>query len=101
MPTLATEGEARSCWTLTFTRHRQHAGRARLLLEIFVSRAPSQPVWSPAPSGSARGSAFGHLRFAGTVPPGLVAATLGLGALAAPLVGWRDWPAGLSMSGSA
>src|SRR3954447_9800761 len=48
-----------------------------------------------------RPSALGDLRFAGTVATGLVAGTLGLGALAAPLVGWRDWPAGLSTSGSA
>ena len=40
MPTLATEGEARSCWTLTFRGHRRHAGRARRPLEIFVSPAP-------------------------------------------------------------
>jgi hypothetical protein len=48
-----------------------------------------------------RPSALGDLRFAGTVATGLVAGTLGLGALAAPLVGWRDWPAGLTTSGSA
>src|ERR1700760_4895835 len=42
-----------------------------------------------------RPSALGDLRFAGTVATGLVAGTLGLGALAAPLVGWRDWPSGL------
>src|SRR3954465_8334454 len=41
-----------------------------------------------------RPSALGDLRFAGTVATGLVAGTLGLGALAAPLVGWRDWPSG-------
>src|SRR3954449_3592770 len=51
--------------------------------------------------GISRPSALGDLRFAGTVATGLVAGTLGLGALAAPLVGWRDWPAGLSTSGSA
>ena len=45
-----------------------------------------------------RPSAFGDLRFAGTVATGLVAGTLGLGALAAPLVGWRDWPSGLQTS---
>src|SRR3954468_5699348 len=43
-----------------------------------------------------RPSALGDLRFAGTIATGLVAGTLGLGALAAPLVGWRDWPSGLS-----
>src|SRR3954462_728796 len=43
-----------------------------------------------------RPSALGDLRFAGTVAAGLVAGTLGLGALAAPLVGWRDWPSGLT-----
>src|ERR1700750_3264199 len=47
-----------------------------------------------------RPSALGDLRFAGTIATGLVAGTLGLGALAAPLVGWRDWPAGLTASGS-
>ena len=45
-----------------------------------------------------RPSALGDLRFAGTVATGLVAGTLGLGALAAPLVGWRDWPSGLQAS---
>src|SRR3954447_4988850 len=43
-----------------------------------------------------RPSAMGDLRFAGTIAVGLVAGTLGLGALAAPLVGWRDWPSGLT-----
>src|SRR3954470_1230655 len=43
-----------------------------------------------------RPSALGDLRFAGTIATGLVAGTLGLGALAAPLVGWRDWPSGLT-----
>src|SRR3954465_76005 len=47
---------------------------------------------------TARPSAIGDLRFAGTVATGLVAGTLGLGALAAPLVGWRDWPSGLQAS---
>ncbi|HET6550224.1 MAG TPA: hypothetical protein VFG79_17310, partial [Solirubrobacter sp.] len=42
-----------------------------------------------------RPSALGDLRFAGTIATGLVAGTLGLGALAAPLVGWKDWPQGL------
>ncbi len=36
-----------------------------------------------------RPSALGDLRFAGTIATGLVAGTLGLGALAAPLVGWK------------
>src|SRR5829696_9547181 len=44
---------------------------------------------------AARPSALGDLRFAGTIAAGLVAGTLGLGALAAPLVGWKDWPSGL------
>src|SRR3954463_14463771 len=44
---------------------------------------------------TARPSAIGDLRFAGTIATGLVAGTLGLGALAAPLVGWKDWPSGL------
>src|SRR4051794_20634349 len=43
-----------------------------------------------------RPSALGDLRFAGTIATGLVAGTLGLGAIAAPLVGWRDWPSGLT-----
>ncbi|MDA0185029.1 hypothetical protein OJ997_32290, partial [Solirubrobacter phytolaccae] len=42
-----------------------------------------------------RPSAMGDLRLAGTIATGLVAGTLGLGALAAPLVGWKDWPSGL------
>ena len=45
-----------------------------------------------------RPSALGDLRFAGTIAAGLVAGTLGLGALAAPLVGWRDWPSGLAQA---
>lgn len=44
---------------------------------------------------SPRPSALGDLRFAGTIAAGLVAGTLGLGALAAPLVGWKNWPEGL------
>src|SRR4051794_36151707 len=48
-----------------------------------------------------RPSALGDLRFAGTIATGLVAGTLGLGALAAPLVGWRDWPSGLTPQGQA
>src|SRR3954451_7783879 len=44
---------------------------------------------------TSRPSAFGDLRFAGTIAAGLVAGTLGLGALAAPLVGWKDWPSAL------
>src|SRR3954449_9971718 len=50
--------------------------------------------------GISRPSAIGDLRFAGTIAAGLVAGTLGLGALAAPLVGWRDWPAGLERDAS-
>src|SRR3954465_6665212 len=45
-----------------------------------------------------RPSALGDLRLAGTVATGLVAGTLGLGALAAPLVGWKGWPSGLQAS---
>src|SRR3982750_1764061 len=44
---------------------------------------------------TSRPSAFGDLRFAGTIAAGLIAGTLGMGALAAPLVGWKDWPSGL------
>src|SRR3954454_12468984 len=50
--------------------------------------------------GMTRPSAFGDLRFAGTITAGLVAGTLGLGALAAPLVGWKDWPAALGKDAS-
>src|SRR4051794_19008148 len=32
------------------------------------------------------------LRFAGAVAAGLCAGVLGVGAIAAPLVGWNDWP---------
>src|SRR4051794_19152682 len=35
------------------------------------------------------------LRFAGTVAAGLCAGVIGVGAIAAPLVGWNDWPAAL------
>src|SRR5690349_21035205 len=45
-----------------------------------------------------RPSALGDLRLAGTIATGLVAGTLGLGALAAPLVGWKDWTSGLERS---
>ena len=44
----------------------------------------------------ARPTALGDLRFAGTIATGLVAGTLGLGAIALPLVGWKDWPQGLT-----
>ena len=47
-----------------------------------------------------RPSAMGDLRFAGTIAAGLVAGTLGLGALAAPLVGWKDWPSALTSDAS-
>src|SRR4051794_30460262 len=47
-------------------------------------------------SRATRPTALGDLRFAGTVATGLVAGTLGLGALAAPLVGWQDWPSALT-----
>ena len=45
---------------------------------------------------NARPTALGDLRFAGTIATGLVAGTLGLGAIALPLVGWKDWPQGLT-----
>ena len=45
---------------------------------------------------NARPTALGDLRFAGTIAAGLVAGTLGLGAVALPLVGWKDWPQGLT-----
>ena len=48
-----------------------------------------------------RPSALGDLRLAGTIATGLVAGTLGLGALAAPLVGWKDWTSGLERNVSA
>src|SRR5687767_4184780 len=41
-----------------------------------------------------RPGALRDLRFAGTVAACLVAAVLGVGALAAPLVDWSDWPKG-------
>src|SRR3954453_22665319 len=69
MPTLPVEGEATMSDTDTITTQN---GRMK------------------------RPSALGDLRFAGTIATGLVAGTLGLGALAAPLVGWRDWPSGLT-----
>src|SRR4051794_570639 len=49
---------------------------------------------------ASRPTALGDLRFAGTIAAGLVAGTLGLGALAAPLVGWKDWPSGLTQQAS-
>src|SRR4051794_6768228 len=49
---------------------------------------------------TARPTALGDLRFAGTIAAGLVAGTLGLGALAAPLVGWKDWPSALTQQAS-
>src|ERR1700751_5460022 len=72
MPMLATEGEA------------------RLMLDTDIHRAPA--------ANTTRPSALGDLRLAGTVATGLVAGTLGLGALAAPLVGWKDWPSGVQTS---
>src|ERR1700759_4308001 len=48
-----------------------------------------------------RPSALGDLRFAGVIATGIVAGTLGLGALAAPLVGWKDWPSALHHNASA
>jgi hypothetical protein len=48
-----------------------------------------------------RQSALRDLRLAGTVATGLIAGTLGLGALATPLVGWRDWPSALEGGGHA
>src|SRR5215210_1988060 len=45
---------------------------------------------------ASRPTALGDLRFAGTIAAGFVAGTLGLGALAAPLVGWKDWPSALT-----
>src|SRR6476660_2903683 len=50
---------------------------------------------------AARPTTLGDLRFAGTVAAGLVAGTLGLGALATPLVGWKDWTSGLERNVSA
>src|ERR1700759_4124753 len=74
MPMLATEGEA------------------RLMLDTDIHRAPAANTPRPSP--------LGDLRFAGTIAAGLVAGTLGLGALAAPLVGWKDWPKGLEKDAS-
>src|SRR5262245_18861543 len=41
---------------------------------------------------SARRVALRDLRFAGSVAAGLVVAILGAGALAAPMLGWNQWP---------
>src|SRR5215217_671423 len=41
---------------------------------------------------SPRRVALRDLRFAGSIAAGLVAAILIAGALAAPMVGWSDWP---------
>jgi hypothetical protein len=49
---------------------------------------------------ASRPTALGDLRFAGTIAAGFIAGTLGLGALAAPLVGWKDWPSGLTQQAS-
>src|SRR5690242_3173962 len=38
------------------------------------------------------------LRFAGTVAAGLIAGVVGVGAIAAPLVGWNHWPDAMSSS---
>src|SRR5436190_11845552 len=70
-----------------------HGRGSQIMLDTDIQSAQT-------PRGT-RPSALGDLRFAGTVATGLVAGTLGLGALAAPLVGWRDWPAGLTTSESA
>ena len=44
------------------------------------------------PVENLRKLALRDLRFASTVAAGLIAGVLGVGALAAPLVGWSDWP---------
>ena len=63
-------GTARRCRSLTTLPPRRCARRGRLPSEISDSRARS--------------------------PLGLVAGTLGLGAIALPLVGWKNWPEGLT-----
>src|SRR3954454_23573143 len=65
-----------------------HGRGSQIMLDTDIQRAQT--------ARGTRPSALGDLRFAGTVATGLVAGTLGLGALAAPLVGWKDWPAGLT-----
>src|SRR4051812_9664410 len=65
-----------------------HGRGSQIMLDTDIHTA--QTARGTRPSG------LGDLRFAGTVATGLVAGTLGLGALAAPLVGWRDWPSGLT-----
>src|SRR3954447_20178285 len=67
-----------------------HGRGSQIMLDTDIQRAQT--------ARGTRPSALGDLRFAGTVATGLVAGTLGLGALAAPLVGWRDWPSGLQAS---
>src|SRR4051812_23309632 len=69
-----------------------HGRGSQIMLDTDIQRAQT--------ARGTRPSALGDLRFAGTVATGLVAGTLGLGALAAPLVGWRDWPSGLTASDS-
>src|SRR5689334_14535189 len=39
-----------------------------------------------------RPSAWKDLRYSGTVAAGCIAGVLGVGALAAPLLGWTHWP---------
>src|SRR3954469_16424743 len=67
-----------------------HGRGSQIMLDTDIHRAQT--------ARGTRPSALGDLRFAGTVATGLVAGTLGLGALAAPLVGWKDWPSGLQTS---
>jgi hypothetical protein len=51
---------------------------------------------TPRPHADSRNTlAMRDLRFASTVAAGLIAGVLGVGALAAPLVGWSDWPASI------
>jgi hypothetical protein len=59
-----------------------------------------EPETTQEEQRATRPSALRDLRLAGTVATGLVAGTLGLGALATPLVGWRDWPSALQDRGS-
>src|SRR3954453_3833685 len=70
-----------------------HGRGSQIMLDTDIHRATMARTTRP--------SALGDLRLAGTVGTRPVAGTLGLGALAVPLVGWKDWPSALQSSASA